>query len=460
MTSNSQISKSIIRTRRSIRRPWLILAVAILLVTVPVLPLKFLGIPGPDLVLSNFYQPLLSNLRSQIALPDKKDQKSARQAMPEANIGLLDRSNRAILKELSESPNDPSLHNRAGLINLELGEYQAAITHFDQAITRARESVRSLRREAESARARGDLDRAAKCIGDISAINVQLAAAHSSLARVYERLGRSDKVIGQMKELDREIALATTSGEDNDTAKKSAESGDPKRLDHETATMLVMANSLRQEGRLKEATDAYKRLIDRAPALAAAHRELALTAKLQHNVWLAEQELEKTIELNPNDATAHNALGDVLMSIGKVDEASKEYLKTMALDPKNALAAYSLGNIYANQGKLSEARQAFQSAVAANPGSAYAHNNLATMCSLSGDYQTAAVEFVEAIKLSPDMASAHYGLGIAQLNLKQYPASIRSFKTALVLNPSLLDARHKIEIAQRRGFNPTRTNVN
>ncbi|MBZ0187620.1 MAG: tetratricopeptide repeat protein, partial [Candidatus Obscuribacterales bacterium] len=430
------------------------------LVTLPVLPLKFLGIPAPDLALNSLYQPFLSNIKSHIGLVDKQEQEKGKNRSASrisADQGLLNRTARTMLVELSKVPQDIGLHNRIGLIYLELGEYYSAITHFDQAVDASRSQISSLNHSAASARANGDLDGAAQHLAEISKINVQLAAAHSSLARVYERLGQSDKMIAQLKELDQEVALSTAFNIKGRSAVEPGtgpglanQAGKRNRLDHEAAMMLARAGALRQSGKSQDAIGEYKKLIEKLPDLSIAHRELALTALSQQNIWLAEHELEKTIELNNNDATAHNALGDVYLSMGRTEDTKKEYLKSIALDPKNNHAAFSLGNLYANEGRLKEAREAFRTAVKNMPDSAFAHNNLATMCSLTGDYTAAEKEFKQALRLSPDMASAHYGLGIALMNLNRYSQCISSFKTAVTLDPSLVDAHNKIEIAQRK----------
>lgn len=47
----------------------------------------------------------------------------------------------------------------------------------------------------------------------------------------------------------------------------------------------------------------------------------------------AEQNYRKAVELNPNDATAHHWLAELLVSLGRVDEGFAEYDRAIELDP-------------------------------------------------------------------------------------------------------------------------------
>ena len=461
LVTNTQISESLVRRKRSGKRPWLILVAAIGLVTLPVLPLKFLGIPGPDFSnVTDLGKAVFKRIKGTI--PGKVDSSKEENgqlheaAFDSADVELLDKTAQTLLRRVSDTPDNPSLHNRLGLTFLELGENHSAVTHFEEAVKLSKAKISKLRAKANAARKQNNITAAAEYITEISALDIQLTAAHSSLARVYERLGKSEKVIFHLNELDREVKLARTfpaskgsQGKEGASGEKE-KSGGESRLNATTASILARANAYKEAGRLQEAIREYNRLIHLAPGLAIGHYELGLTAFAAHNFWLSEKELKEASKLNPNSATTLNALGDVYSQTGRVEEAKDAYLKSMALNPEASSAAFSLGNIYASKGKYAEARDAFHKAVAVDPQSAYAHNNLATMCSLTGDYQNAADEFRTAINYAPNMASAHYGLGLALMNMKQYRECIPHFKRALFLNPSMVDAHNKIEIAQRK----------
>jgi tetratricopeptide (TPR) repeat protein len=452
LASNTQIVANIHRSARPGKRIWIGILAAIALVTLPVLPLKFLGIPGPDLDWHS-----IESLFSKMAMPSHTPAPTMTEAASpvlSSDIKLMDVTVRSLLAQVSKNPSDPSLHNRVGLVYAELGEPHSAVTHFEESIKLSRQKIKSLTIASNQAMEKHDVEKASACTLEISALNVQLAAAHSSLARVYEQLGKSDRVMAQLGELSKDIslskviqpqspkAMAVTAGSTTPSASS--------QLDAESAALLARADALRQAGRGLEAMQEYKRLSERVPNLALVHKEYGLTALAMRNMWLAQDELEKAVKLNGKDSTTHMALGTIQGQLGQNDKAISEFEKALAINPKEVNAAFNLGNIYGGAGQYDKAIGAFQKAVDGRPDFALAHNNLATMYSFTGDSASAAREFRQAIRLSPNMASAHYGLGIACLNEKNYNESARSFKKALMLNPDLIDAQSKLEIAQKR----------
>jgi superkiller protein 3 len=70
----------------------------------------------------------------------------------------------------------------------------------------------------------------------------------------------------------------------------------------------------------------------------------------------AEAAFRKAIQLNPNDAEAHNILGIVLfVQQGKLEEAITEFRQTIRIDPNDANAHKNLGAALYRQDKLEEA---------------------------------------------------------------------------------------------------------
>jgi len=448
LASNTQIVANIHRSNRPGKKVWIGILAAIALVTLPVLPLKFLGIPGPDLDW-HAVESWIGRMTMHKAATTSAE---APPRVLNTDIKLMDTTVRTLLTQVSKNPSDPALHNRLGLVYAELGEPHNAVTHFEESIKMSRERIKNLTMQSNAAMENHDVDTASNCMLEISSLNVQLAAAHSSLARVYEQLGKSDRVMAQLSELSKDISLhkvmkaasATTATVGSGTTLSASQ------LDSETAAILARADALRQAGRGVEALQEYKRLSERVPNIALIHKEYGMTALAMRNVWLAQEELDKAVKLDKRDSATLVALGTIHSQLGERDKAVSEFERALAINPKEVNAAFHLGNLYADQSDYPKAIGSFQKAVAGRPEFALAHNNLATMYSFSGDNANAAKEFRQAIRLSPNMASAHYGLGIACLNEKNYVESARAFKKALMLNPDLIDAHAKLELAQKR----------
>lgn len=392
----------------------------------------------------------------------------------DGEYGLLENSLNTLLKQVGTTPHDAGLHNKIGMIYLEMSEITPAINHFEEAIAASRSTRKQLHREASEANLSGNRELASQKIIEITRNNVHLAAAHSSLARLYDKQGRSDKVIAHLSELDSDIGFSMLDTGKDKTAtglgksrfeqlfmskaqaqnqaqsQSQSGSGTLQNIDPQTAALLAHATGLYQSGRFMEAIEDYKRLVNILPNDSTIHKDLGMSAVAVHNFHLAEIELARSIQLGANDAEIHNALGSIYLHSGRTDLAKNELERALALNPNLSAASYNLGNILAGLGKYPEAIQAFHRVIMVEPRSAAAHNNLATMLSLVGNYDEAIHEFKQSVALAPNMASAHYGLGLALMNTKRYQESIQPFRKALALNPGLVDIHNKIEFAERR----------
>ncbi|MDX2105751.1 MAG: tetratricopeptide repeat protein [Candidatus Melainabacteria bacterium] len=451
--------------RNAKKRFWIVAAAAIALVTLPVIPLTFFAEKGTD-VLKQFGG---QKTKPVLGVKNASGAKNKNGNLPnDGEYGLLENSLNTLLKQVGTTPHDAGLHNKIGMIYLEMSEVTPAINHFEEAIAASRSIRKQLHREASEANLAGNRELASQKIIEITRNNVHLAAAHSSLARLYDKQGRSDKVIAHLSELDSDIGFSMLdTGKDKTAtglgksrfeqlfmskaqAQSQSNSGNLQNIDPQTAALLAHATGLYQSGRFMEAIEDYKRLVNILPNDATIHKDLGMSALGVHNFHLAESELARSIQLGANDAEIHNALGSIYLNSGRTDLAKNELERALALNPNLSAASYNLGNILAGMGKYPEAIQAFHRVIMVEPRSAAAHNNLATMLSLVGNYDEAIHEFRQSVTLAPNMASAHYGLGLALMNTKRYQESIPPFRKALALNPGLVDIHNKIEFAERR----------
>lgn len=77
---------------------------------------------------------------------------------------------------------------------------------------------------------------------------------------------------------------------------------------------------------------------------------------------------QKAIQAKPDDAELHNGLGNVYAEMGKIPDAQQEFQKSAEINPANASRAYfNLGAIMYNTGKMDEAAAAFKKATDADP---------------------------------------------------------------------------------------------
>ncbi len=88
-------------------------------------------------------------------------------------------------------------------------------------------------------------------------------------------------------------------------------------------------------GDFKTAISAYQDIVNRYPAMAAAHFKLGMAYRMVKAIPLAKKELLEAIREDPNRAEPYFALGSILWSQGTSVDALPYFRKGLALDPGN-----------------------------------------------------------------------------------------------------------------------------
>jgi len=159
-----------------------------------------------------------------------------------------------------------------------------------------------------------------------------------------------------------------------------------------------------------KAREAAQHALRLDPRLADAHAVLGNVAmSYDWDLATAERELQQSITLNPNDPTAHEWYGHLLVVEGRNAEALTEDRRALDLDPANPLF----------------------------------HTALAETYYFSRKYDAAIEEAGRVVKLHPDFPLAQFWLGSAYREKKMYPQAIETFQHARQAsgdNPAMLMA--------------------
>ncbi len=443
------------KERRGKGRLVFVFFAAVGLVTLPVLPLTFLGVPGPGLPKIDEWQQKILGIINRAPSTARGGVMTASQNVREKRdqVKLLDGAARELLKAIESDPDNPALHNQLGLIYAESGDFETAISHFRRVVTIGREKIAEKSSEAQKLRQTGDVKGATAAVLACSKVNVELSAAHGNLARMFESLGQHDKVVAQLEELKHDISVGADLNKPTASARMASpgaalgQSG--TRMSSETLLSLARAQALMQSRRVPEAVNEYNAIVKKEPGVAIAHQQLGIVAAHSGDLTMAEKELKEAVRLDEKDAVSHTSLAMTYASMGDTGKAKREFEKALLLEPSNLEAAGHFSTMLSTHGDHDAAMNVLESAVKHHPNNAILRNNLGTMHSLKGEYHAAILNFQKALSVAPDMPSAHYGLGLAYYNLKDYMHSIGEFKRALQLDPNLIDAHNKIESAYR-----------
>ena len=148
------------------------------------------------------------------------------------------------------------------------------------------------------------------------------------------------------------------------------------------------------------------------------------------------------IKLAPQDAEAHNNLGNTLKEIGKLEESQASCRQAILLKPNFAEAHSNLGNVLKELGKLEESQASYTQAVVLKPNFAEAHYNLGITYKELGRFDKACSLYIQAINLNKDFTDAYINLSLVIKNFKftssdpkLYPILINILKAENTMRP-------------------------
>jgi tetratricopeptide (TPR) repeat protein len=175
---------------------------------------------------------------------------------------------------------------------------------------------------------------------------------------------------------------------------------------------------------------------------------LSATTGLQLGYWKNSVELFRhTLEVTPDNAVAHNNLGNALLSLDDNDEVYKHYAEALRIQPHFANAHYNMGRILTDRGQLDEALSHYAAAIRSNPRLIKAYYNRGIILAQKGDDSAAIRNFSRALQLDPDFAEAHNNLGVVLVRQGKINEAASHFLKAVHLNSSYLTARENLQKA-------------
>ena len=116
-----------------------------------------------------------------------------------------------------------------------------------------------------------------------------------------------------------------------------------------------LGNLLRDQGRLEEAVESYRRALAVNPAAVEAHNGLGVVLKEQGLVREAIEEYREVLRLKPGHGEAQNNLGLAWMESGRLDKAVETFERAVHTEPANPKGHYHLGLAYLWKGQIEAA---------------------------------------------------------------------------------------------------------
>jgi len=132
-----------------------------------------------------------------------------------------------------------------------------------------------------------------------------------------------------------------------------------------------------------------------------------------------------TIEVMPDNAVAHNALGYYFFKQGKAQEAYGHLLRAVQSNPRYTKAQYNLGCVLAGFGRLDEAADCFRNVLSIYTNDVKSHTRLGRILLMQGKTDEAIEHFRQALTEQPDYGEARHYMRKA-LAAQAAPADMRN----------------------------------
>jgi TolB-like protein len=141
-------------------------------------------------------------------------------------------------------------------------------------------------------------------------------------------------------------------------------------------------------------------------SLAEAHASLAFaTMWYDYDFLTAEQEFERSIELNPRYAMGHSWFGFYLATMGRYEEAYTEITRALRIDPHSSAIRYAFGFLYWSWRRYDQAIEQYEKALALEPANAMAHGFLCLAYLCKSLYEPAIGAAQKSVQLSQGASS-------------------------------------------------------
>jgi len=212
---------------------------------------------------------------------------------------------------------------------------------------------------------------------------------------------------------------------------------------------IALSMALLAADRATEAREVMQDLVLRQPDNPALYISLGIVAHTQKKGDEAQAIIRKALDLDPNLAEAHYALG-ILAEHRRDGEAEAHYRRAVSLKPDFAEAYNNLGATLGRQGRPGEAEAAYRKAVDLNPRLPQAQRNLGIALTERQKYAEAEAAFRKAIELKLDDADLYCGLGKALTNQDRLNEAEAACRKAIDLQPDFAPAHDNLGAALDR----------
>ncbi|MBU2489319.1 MAG: tetratricopeptide repeat protein, partial [Proteobacteria bacterium] len=210
---------------------------------------------------------------------------------------------------------------------------------------------------------------------------------------------------------------------------------------------------MEERGRLEEAMEHRRKVVELAPDLAKGHYNLGAALTLRGELDEALGEFSLAVALDDSESSL-NALGMVLYRMGREEEAVRVFARILTRNPDLPEAQYGMGMTLSAMDRNEEAMEHFSRALAlweSRPGfhdayEAEAHRGLGRALLALGRHLEAMAQFEAALGLLPGDPLVLYDMGVARGMRGDLPGAAETFARVLEAVPGHPAALHDLGV--------------
>jgi Flp pilus assembly protein TadD len=222
-----------------------------------------------------------------------------------------------------------------------------------------------------------------------------------------------------------------------------------------TAKMLAAADEAVRIGNLKAAVPLYAQVLHEEPTASTWMKAGFVHFRLG-NDREAGYAFDQAIELEPDNADAHEQIGLLYVAHQRIEPARVHLERAVVLDPTRWRAQNGLGVLADLQHDYPAAVVHYRGALDIKPDSAMLLNNLGYSMYLAGDLDNSAIKFVEAITRDTRYEPARRNLGLLYARKGAYADAVELLATVMTEAAAYNDVGY---MAMQRGDYPAAENL-
>jgi tetratricopeptide (TPR) repeat protein len=173
---------------------------------------------------------------------------------------------------------------------------------------------------------------------------------------------------------------------------------------------------------------------------------LAITAlaAAAPNVTVALEVQRRLTTDHPQDASAWNDLGNLLVLADKQQEAAAAYAKAVEIDPKKVSALFNIGLLAQQQGRVKEAMESYKRVLDIDPSHAWTHFQIGLIQERKGSRDKAIESYSRAFSADSQLALPEVNPQVVESRLTT-EAMLRAYQRGMAKEP----VRHQYEDPSR-----------